>query len=101
MMRATFALVAALGLAAQPAHAMVLGKPVQGLSIYGEASMPPGFTHFDYANPDAPKGGTLTRAAIGTFDSFNAFSFKGNKPSPGIIQYMGNGHFFYFNEPLT
>jgi microcin C transport system substrate-binding protein len=97
----TFTLVAALTLAAQPTYAMVLGKPVHGLSIYGEASLPSDFTHFEYANPEAPKGGSLTRAAIGTFDSFNAFSFKGNKPSPGIIQFMGNGHFFYFNEPLT
>lgn len=103
-MRKSFgALVAVFALAAlsiSPSHALVLGKPVHGLNIYGEPRFPADFSHFPYNNPDAPKGGTLTRGAIGTFDSFNAFSFKGNKPSPAIIQYMGNGHYFYFNEPL-
>lgn len=86
--------------ATSPADAYVLGKPVHGLTLYGEPKLPADFTHYPYANPDAPKGGTLHMGAIGTFDSFNAFSFKGTKPSPGIIQYMGNGWFFYFNEPL-
>lgn len=36
------------------------------------------FTHFDYANPDAPKGGTVRLAATGTFDSFNPYIVKGN-----------------------
>lgn len=95
---AGLALTAALG--AAPAHALVTGEPVHGLSIYGAPRYPAGFTHFSYLNPDAPKGGTLTRATIGTFDSFNAFSFKGNKPSPGIIHYLGAAHYMYFNEAL-
>ena len=39
-----------------------------------------GFSHFDYVNPDAPKGGSVRRAAIGTFDSFNMVvaGVKGN-----------------------
>lgn len=40
--------------------------------------MPADFTHFDYANPEAPKGGTFRRAAFGTFDTVNPFSLKGN-----------------------
>ena len=36
-----------------------------------------GFTHFDYVNPDAPKGGTLRDYAIGSFNSFNPFILKG------------------------
>jgi peptide/nickel transport system substrate-binding protein len=98
-----FAAVAAFALCtfgASAANAIVLGKPVHGLAMYGEPKLPPDFTHYPFNNPDAPKGGVLTRAAIGTFDSFNAFIFKGNKPHPAIIQYMGNGHYFYFNEPL-
>ena len=35
------------------------------------------FTHFDYANPDAPKGGTLREAGFGSFDSLNPFINKG------------------------
>lgn len=34
-------------------------------------------THMDYANPDAPKGGTLRQAAIGTFDTLNPYAIKG------------------------
>ncbi len=85
---------------ADTAHAIVRGKPVHGLALYGEPKYGPDFEHFEYVNPNAPKGGTLTRGLIGTFDSFNAFSFKGTPPHPAILQYMANGSFFYFNEPL-
>jgi microcin C transport system substrate-binding protein len=37
----------------------------------------PGFSHFDYVNPDAPKRGVLTLSAIGNFDSLNPFLLKG------------------------
>lgn len=46
--------------------------------MHGEPKYPPGFSHFDYVNPDAPEGGTLTLAARqGGFDSLNPFIFKG------------------------
>jgi len=57
--------------------------PAHGLSMYGDLAYPPGFTHFKYANPDAPKGGVLRQAAIGTFDSFNPYIAKGS-PAAGI-----------------
>lgn len=47
------------------------------LSLVGEPRMPPAFTHFDWANPDAPKGGRLRRWDMGSFDSLNTFSIKG------------------------
>jgi microcin C transport system substrate-binding protein len=52
-----------------------------GLSAFGELKYPPDFKHFEWVNPDAPKGGRLW--AIGTiartsFDSFNAFILKGD-----------------------
>ena len=84
----------------KPAHAIVRGKPVHGLALYGEPKYRTEFEDFEYVNPNAPKGGTLTRGLIGTFDSFNAFSFKGTPPHPAILQYAGNGSFFYFNETL-
>ncbi len=37
-----------------------------------------GFTHFEYVNPDAPKGGSITLSATGTFDSFNRFARRGD-----------------------
>ena len=46
--------------------------------MYGDLKYGPDFTHFDYANPDAPKGGTLTLPAIGSFDNLNQFILKGN-----------------------
>ncbi|MDO6562520.1 extracellular solute-binding protein [Amphritea sp. 1_MG-2023] len=51
--------------------------PEHGISMYGELKYSQGFQHFDYVNPDAPKGGTASQDAIGTFDSFNPFIIKG------------------------
>ena len=41
------------------------------LPLSGDLKYPAGFRHFDYVNPQAPKGGTLRLAALGTFDNFN------------------------------
>ncbi len=48
------------------------------VSIYGTPALPAGFAHFPYANPDAPKGGDVALAAVGSFDSFNPFIVRGN-----------------------
>jgi microcin C transport system substrate-binding protein len=42
-----------------------------GVSSFGDLKYPAGFSHFDYVNADAPKGGTVREAAYGTFDNFN------------------------------
>ena len=52
-------------------------------SMFGPIKYPAGFSHFDYANPDAPKGGILRLPASGSFDSFNGFIIKGD-PAAGI-----------------
>lgn len=44
---------------------------------FGEAKHPNGFEHLDYVNPNAPKGGSVTYGAIGTFDSFNRYGSRG------------------------
>jgi microcin C transport system substrate-binding protein len=54
-----------------------------GMSLYGELKYPADFTHFDYADPNAPKGGTMKLATIGTFDTLNPFIIKG-VPAAGI-----------------
>lgn len=49
-------------------------------ALYGDPKYPPGFTHFEYVNPDAPKGGELYLANPDrrtSFDKFNPFSLKG------------------------
>jgi len=48
------------------------------LSLFGDVKYGPEFSHFDYVNPDAPKGGTVRYSAIGTFDNLNPFILKGN-----------------------
>jgi len=42
-----------------------------GLSLFGTLKYPAGFPHFDYVNPQAPKGGLVRQIAFGTFDNFN------------------------------
>ena len=42
-----------------------------GLSLFGDLKYPADFKHFDYVNPQAPKGGQVRQSVIGTFDNFN------------------------------
>jgi len=57
-----------------------------GLSAFGDLALPPDFRHFDYVNPDAPKGGLLSlqitstggNQNFDTFDTLNMFSIKGD-----------------------
>jgi microcin C transport system substrate-binding protein len=70
--------VAAVSVAASAEEA----EPRHGVSMHGDLKYPPDFAHFDYVNPDAPKGGEVRLAAIGTFDSFNSFILKGT-PAAG------------------
>jgi microcin C transport system substrate-binding protein len=53
-----------------------------GLSIYGEFKYPPGFTHFDTVNPDAPKGGRLVRPLSYSFNNFTPLIDSGLR-APG------------------
>lgn len=51
-----------------------------GVSSFGALKYPPGFSHFDYVNPDAPKGGVYrgrSTFAARTFDSLNPYILKG------------------------
>lgn len=52
-------------------------------ALFGDIKYPPGFTHFEYVNPDAPKGGQITLVPplrITNFDKYNPFTLKGNAP---------------------
>jgi microcin C transport system substrate-binding protein len=48
-----------------------------GYSFFGDLKYPADYAHFDYVNPDAPKGGEISLYAPGTFDSMNPYSRKG------------------------
>lgn len=55
-----------------------------GLAMHGELKYPETFSHFEYTNPDAPKGGTLRLGVVGdNFDSFNPYLIKG-VPASGV-----------------
>jgi peptide/nickel transport system substrate-binding protein len=73
--RVLIALAAFVGLAAATAGA---GEPRHAIAMHGEPAYAPTFTHFRYANPEAPKGGRLTQAFPGSFDSLNPLIVRGN-----------------------
>lgn len=56
-------------------------KESYAFAVIGEPKYAINFNHFDYVNPAAPKGGTITLSAIGTFDNFNRYALRGN---PGV-----------------
>ncbi len=55
-----------------------------GLTLFESVKYPPGFKHYDYVNPTAPKGGRLRLGLLGSFDSLNAFTLKGDPIDPGV-----------------
>ncbi len=48
-----------------------------GVAMHGVPKYAEDFSHFDYVNPDAPKGGAVRLSQTGTFDSLNPFILKG------------------------
>lgn len=60
-----------------PASAQDDATPAHGIAMHGDLKYPADFTHFDYVNPDAPKGGHIKLGAMGSFDSLNNFIVKG------------------------
>ncbi len=60
-----------------------LAAPAHGVAMHGDLAYPPDFTHFAYVNPDAPKGGDLVMAAIGSFDNLNPYIVRGS-PASGL-----------------
>lgn len=63
------------------------GEWRHGLSLFGDVKYPPGFEHFEYVNPDAPKGGTFRQSSIGTFDTLNPFNIKGTPAAGSALIY--------------
>ena len=57
-----------------------------GISTFGELQLPTDFAHLPYVNPDAPKGGELSRASVQSgFDSMNPFSVQGRAAAAASI----------------
>lgn len=60
---------------------LAAGQARHGLAAFGDLKYPADFTHFEWVNPAAPKGGRLAMigpAGVNTFDSFNGFVLKGD-----------------------
>lgn len=58
-----------------------------GYSYFGNLDYPADYAHLNYVNPDARKGGELSLAASGTFDSLNPYSRKGRAGALTTLQY--------------
>jgi peptide/nickel transport system substrate-binding protein len=65
---------AMLGLAAGAISSVA--EPMHGIAMHGEPALPPDYDHFSYANPDAPRDGSVVYGVRGTFDSLNPFLLK-------------------------
>ena len=66
-------------------------KRSDALTVMGEPALPDGFKSFPYVNPDAPKGGEVHLAEVGTFDSFNPFILRGTAESHTVNAWVGAG----------
>lgn len=76
-----FAIAASLDLAKADDEALIDGvTTAYALAEFGEPALEEGFTHFPYANPEAPKGGSVRLAAVGGFDSLNPIPLQGDWP---------------------
>jgi microcin C transport system substrate-binding protein len=79
-MRGVLMGLAALALAWGADAAEMPIKSGHGVTLADELRYPEGFEHLAYANPDAPKGGSIREYATGGFDSFNPFTLRGTPP---------------------
>ncbi len=71
---------AGLGLGLIIAGAAAVAEPQHGIAMYGDPALPPDFVSLPYVNPDAPTGGRIVTAEVGSFDSLNPFVRKGSTP---------------------
>ena len=94
----------AVGLSQTLAAQATTGRWVHGFAAYGTPKYGPDFTHFEYVNPNAPKGGTIKLRnpdRRSSFDKFNPWTVRGNAPA-GVMIWMVEGlaHLAQ-DEPLT
>ncbi len=85
-----FATLFLLGLGALMAQAALAQDTIiksHGYSYFGELSYPPDYPHFNYVNPDAPKGGEISIALSGSFNSMNPYTRKGRSAALATVMY--------------
>ncbi|MER8770163.1 extracellular solute-binding protein [Mesorhizobium sp. M0960] len=83
-----------VGLSLQPA----LSEPKHALAMQGEPALPADSKHFNYVNPDAPKGGSITYIVVGSFDNLNPFILKSLRTTARGMMDQAFGNLVF--EPL-
>ncbi|MER9091552.1 extracellular solute-binding protein [Mesorhizobium sp. M0700] len=83
-----------VGLSLQPA----LSEPVHALAMQGEPALPSDYEHFNYVNPDAPKGGSITYCVGGSFDNLNPFILRSLRTTARGMMDQAFGNLVF--EPL-
>lgn len=77
LFRRLLPVLACASLIASAAFAADIAEHHHAVSLIGTPKYPADFQHFDYVNPDAPKGGLVRMADVGSFDSLNPILYKG------------------------
>ena len=77
IVRAAAALAVAALISGHSSPTLAEAGSRHAIAMHGEPALPPGFSHFRYANPTAPKIGRLIQGLLGTFDNLNPFIVKG------------------------
>ncbi|MER9020280.1 extracellular solute-binding protein [Mesorhizobium sp. M0898] len=83
-----------VGLSLQPA----LSEPKHALAMQGEPALPADYDHFNYVNPDAPKGGSITYCVVGSFDNLNPFILRSLRTTARGMMDQAYGNLVF--EPL-
>lgn len=83
-----------VGLSLQPA----LSEPVHALAMQGEPALPADYDHFNYVNPEAPKGGSITYCVVGSFDNLNPFILRSLRTTARGMMDQAFGNLVF--EPL-
>ncbi len=80
-------LLAALWTGAAYAQSTPTVHTTHSLTLYGQPHYGNDFTHFNYTNPDAPKGGQIRLGSMGTYDNLNPFILKGVTAAGALLIY--------------
>lgn len=96
---ATVAAMPRASLAAASENAVI--GPMHGIAMVGNPALPPGFTALPYANPLAPKGGTIRLSEPGSYDSLKPWVLKGNSAWPVSLHIAESLMFRSIDEPFT
>ncbi len=75
-----------------------MSEPRYAIAMQGEPALPADYKHFDYVNPDAPKGGSITYCVVGSFDNLNPFILKSLRTTARGMMDLNYGNLVF--EPL-